>query len=129
MDWNRISGLWLQFQEIAKANWNEPATAQDKLAPVMRQPTRHAAGIHDPLVRQIDYYQRMALMKREIEEVEREVVRFRAICEETRETLRRGPECTAITAAPSMSAAPSASQIPKRTLSSRAPAQPHDTNA
>jgi TATA-binding protein-associated factor Taf7 len=55
----------------------------------MRQPTRQAAGIHDPLVRQIDHRQRMALMKREIEEVEREVARFRAICEEAHETLRR----------------------------------------
>jgi hypothetical protein len=89
VDRNRISGLWLQFQEIAKANWKEPATAQDNLVPTTRQAKRQAGGIHDPLVRQIDYHQRMALMKREIEEVEREVVRFRAICEDTRETLRR----------------------------------------
>ena len=89
MDWNRISGLWLQFQEIAKANRKEPARAQDKSAPATRQPTRQAGGIRDPLVRQMDYHQRMALMKREIEEVEREVVRLRGLCEETRETLRR----------------------------------------
>ncbi len=89
MDRNRISGLWLQFQEIAKANLKEPATPQDNLAPATRQATRQASGIHDPLVRQIDYHQRIALMKREIEEVEREVVRLRALCDETRETLRR----------------------------------------
>jgi hypothetical protein len=85
VDWTRISGLWLQFQEIGKANWKQPALAQDKLALA----TRQAQGIHDPLVRQMDYHQRMALMKREIEEMEREVVRFREICEETREALRR----------------------------------------
>ena len=85
MDWDRISGLWLQFREVAKTKWKEPAPAQDKLA----KATPQASGIHNPLVRQMDYRQRMALMKREIEEVEREVVRVRALCEETRETMRR----------------------------------------
>ena len=37
----------------------------------------------------MDYRQRMALLRREIEAVEREVVRFRAICDETREALKR----------------------------------------
>jgi hypothetical protein len=82
MDWTRISGLWRQFQETAKGNGNESAAALDKPAPALRQfwsATRPPGGIQDPLDRQMDDRQRLALMKREIEEVERELIRFRAM--------------------------------------------------
>ena len=82
MDWTRISGLWRQLRETVKANGNESAAAQDKPAPELRQfwsTTRPPAGIQDPLVRQMDDRQHLALMKREIEEVERELIRFRAM--------------------------------------------------
>ena len=92
MDWKRLSGLWSEFRVRAKALGRGLPTAQDGSASPLREleaPTRPGAGIQDPLVRQMDYHQRMALLTREIEEVEWEVVRFRAICEETREALKR----------------------------------------
>lgn len=92
MGWNRISGLWSDYQAKAKVLETVGVTSLGKRTSARRQSgtaTRVAAGIEDPLVRQMDYRQRMALLKREIDEVEREVVRMRVICEETRETLRR----------------------------------------
>jgi hypothetical protein len=87
----------LEYQAKAKAIGTASVTAQDKPASARRQfgmATRPAAGIQDPLVRQMDYDQRMALLKRQIEEVEQEVVRLRVICEETREMFQRMDKTT-----------------------------------
>ena len=95
MDWTRISGLWRQFQETAKGNGNESAAAQDKPAPALRQfwsTTRPPAGIQDPLVRQMDDRQRLALMKREIEEIERELIRLRAMVSDPNSFSAIGPD-------------------------------------
>ena len=97
MDWKRISGLWSEFRVRAKALGRGLPTAQDGSDSPLREldaPTRPGAGIQDSLVRQMDYRQRMALLAREIEEVEREVTRFRAICEETREALKHLDQAT-----------------------------------
>jgi hypothetical protein len=94
MDWKRISGLWSEFQVRAKARGKGLPTAQDERASTLRElwTTRPGPGIQDPLVRQMDYRQRMALLKREIEEIEREVTRFRAMVQEDNDPSTNGQE-------------------------------------
>ena len=94
MDWKRISGLWSEFQARAKARGNGLPTAQDERASTLREfwTTGPGPGIQDPLVRQMDHRQRMALLKWEIEEIEREVTRFRAMVQEGNDPSTIGQE-------------------------------------